>query len=126
MNILLDIENYNNWNSCLQYENGKMKVGEKLILKASLDGEKFIKWTCKVDRINENSFVLSKSLLLKPYMHMKHHFIVEPINENECKVTHKWYGTGLSTVFFWEKITKVLDKFKPYNTSLKKYIDNEK
>lgn len=126
LKIMLDIQKYNNWNSCLRYQNGEMKVSKKLILKASLDGNKFIKWTCKVDEINKDGFVLSKSFIFKKYMHMKHHFIVESINESQCKVTHKWIGTGLSPRLFWTKIIKVLDKFKPYNDSLKIHIENIK
>ncbi len=124
ISIMYDLEGYNNWNRSLQYRSGILAPGAHLNLSACLDGQKMIKWSCKVDNLNENGFVLSKSMLFKGYMHMKHHFITEPIGENKCKVIHRWSGTGIATWFFWDKITKVLDKFKPYNESLIEHVTN--
>ncbi|UTW67990.1 hypothetical protein KFE94_07695 [bacterium SCSIO 12643] len=123
--IIYDIKNYNSWNRCLQYQNGKMQEGEKLILQATLDGKKFIKWPCKVEQLHNDGFVLSKSIIAKPYMHMIHSFKVKPLNEKSCEVIHTWNGTGFSPRFFWDKIIPVLDKFKPYNESLKTYAENK-
>lgn len=123
---MYDIENYNTWNNCIRYRTGKMKVGEELILEASLDGQKFIKWPCKVEQLNADSFILSKSILAKPYMYIQHKFKVTPINEASCEVVHTWNASGISPYFFWKKITPVLDKFKAYNESLKAYTENKK
>jgi len=123
--IMLDIHNYNTWNKSLHYKSGKMQINNSLLLEASLDGEKFIKWSCKVEEINENNFVLSKSFISKYYMHMKHYFIVTEIDDNSCEVKHKWIGTGISPLLFWSKIVPVMLKFKAYNDSLSKYIENE-
>lgn len=124
--IMYDIKNYNSWNSCIRYQNGKMAEGEKLILEASLDGQKFIEWPCKVEQLSNDGFILSKSIITKQYMHMVHSFKVKSVNKDTCEVIHTWEGTGISTLFFWDKITPVLDKFKPYNESLKAYAEKQK
>jgi hypothetical protein len=123
--LMLGIENYNSWNTSLHYKSGEMQVNNTLLLKASLDGKKFIDWSCHVDEVNKYSFVLSKSFVSRYYMHMKHYFIVKEIDNKTCEVIHKWEGTGISPLLFWNKIKTVMIKFKAYNESLISHFDRK-
>ena len=90
--ILTDLEKYSEWNPLLYQANGKVEVGETVIVYAKT-ASKDMKFTCKVTRVEPLREFAWRFPVIHPILFRGEHiFRIEPTGEEEIKfIDREWF-----------------------------------
>lgn len=122
-NILMDYEEYPNWNPFVSKIEGGQK--EKQRLKVQLPGMKFKPTIVK--SVQNEKFEWLGHLLFKGLFDGNHCFHIEKIDNQSCKFIHQEHFSGILVKMFLKKLNgETLDGFKAMNEALKKRAETKK
>ena len=90
--ILIDLDQYSEWNPLLYQASGKVEVGETVIVYAKT-ASKDMKFTCEVTRVEPLREFAWRFPVIHPILFRGEHiFRIEPIGEDETKfIDREWF-----------------------------------
>ena len=118
--LLMDFENYPNWNPFIRSINGKQSVGETLEVQLQPPGGKgmtFQPAVLKVDPAKE--FRWKGKLFFNGVFDGEHYFILKKIGENETQLTHGEVFSGFLVGLLSGMLSKTEDGFRLMNEAIK-------
>lgn len=123
--ILIDLDQYTNWNPFITKAVGKVQVNEKLKVSISLpNGKKMIFEPTVKSVIENHEFSWLGQFILPGIFDGKHIFIIEE-NENGCLFIQREYFSGLLVPLVWNSMkTNTREGFELMNHSLKQRAEN--
>jgi len=121
--IVSKFENYSNWNTVIPNAKGELIEGTELQLMMNLNG-KTRPFNPKVKSVEMNqSFLLSKVILLKGIGELTHRFEFKKLENNQTEFIQTWEGKGVLVRMMWSKIENGFSDFEIFNDDLITYIE---
>jgi len=126
--VLLDFENYHQWNSLLQYIDGQPKLGEKLKLRLTIPDGVSYTFQPIVTQYDENKCFAWKAVTFLPGIFDGEHFFeLHQVGERETKFINREQFSGLVSPIV-QKLSLLKDAepgFQMMNQELKQYLEEK-
>jgi hypothetical protein len=120
-NVLMDFENYPNWNPFITSVIGTSKKGEQLVNTLQLEGQKpqtFKPTILEVEK--EKSFRWKGHLFIKGLFDGEHYFLLEKLDDAHVKLTHGEHFSGIMSGAIMKMIGEKTERgFVAMNNALK-------
>ncbi len=125
--LITDLENYINWNPFIVWAQGDLRPGGKIKVRIKPPGAKEMGYTLRTLRLErEKEFRWLGRMFFRGILNGEHIFELQKISNNQVRLIHKEYFTGILVPFVWKRFlnTKLRQGFEELNRSLK--ITSEK
>lgn len=123
--VLMDFEQFKNWNPLFRLIEGDMRVGGGLVETINLFGSKPVRWSSKIIELESpRKFAWRGHVWFKNFGEGEHHYEITPLKENLCRFDHweLFYGIIPNVIGpIFVRVAK--NKFEEMNQAMKERVE---
>lgn len=125
-NVLINFEEYENWNSFIISANGQAEINKNLKITIKVDDYKMMSFKPKILKVKENNELcwLGK-VFVSGIFDGLHYFLIKENNDGTCTFTQAEKFNGILIPFFGKTFINTIKGFEKMNEELKKRAEND-